>query len=542
MSVQVQQYPYLFSWAKNRNSIVLHCNDIDNEGTAAYFSFVFSNSTPAVDSKVVVVLDGMELMFTRKQSPASAYEFNSITDLGTKIKDCPYIAALFVGTYTSNTRTLTLEGRAVGYHTLSIYTLSAQGHHEGFERSLINSSEGNNGEDGSRLANYGVAVAVDVTVNQGNVLRVYKGETMVMNPDADGNLVVPLDVLRGYTPEPDVPSSMDAQFQLLTNALISYKVRYGEQYGEPAPLLQNMTETDVCFAICGEVAERFAQANRPDWMSGQETSLRFAVGSNNVFWIIGEDTEQTCTTRLSAPVFLYGLWFDERRRYDEQLEITVSVIGRRKNGSTIDINRTLQANNGSVYRLKVSPSDFNLGNDVLWYSVMVKTVDGTWSRTYHVLPDYFEATTMLLQNKYGLLQPYLCGKLVRNVTMDGEACTISRRRYVDVKECFESYTAVMHQLTMRQARALASCLGQRFHYVLNGTSWLRITIEPGTWKVRDDAEGMVALQFDFRFVENQQENLATGTLSSGLSAVVDDIWDEVAVSDDHISPEDNILL
>ena len=530
----------MFGWAKNRNSIRLHCNDIVNEGTAASYTFVFANSAPAYESKVVVVLDGRELIFTRKQNPTSAYEFSSIDSLGDKIKNCPYVSALFNGTYTSRTRTLALTAKAVGYHTLTIYTLSDHGHTDGYETTLITASSPSNGTDESHLANYGVAVAVDVTVSQGNSLHSYQGEMMVMRPDDAGDITVPLDVLRGYAPEPDVPSRTDSQFQLLTNALLRYSVRYGEQFGEPAPMLQGMTTTDVRYALCGEVAERFAQANLPDWKSGQ--SDRFVVGSNNIFWIVGEDTELTCTTRLNAPVHLYGLWFDEAKGFDGSLSVKVTVSGKRGNGTSISISREYNAANGSVYRLKASPSDFGMPSDVLWYSIEVSTSGGRWRRTYHVLPELFESTTLLLQNKYGLLQPFLCGELVRNVTMDGEACNVNRRRYVDITESYEVYTAVMHRMTPRQARTLASCLGQRYHYILNGSSWLRITIEPGTWKVRDDAEGLVAVQFDYRFVENQQENTATGSLSQGLSMLIDDVWDNVAIATDRISPDDNIIL
>lgn len=540
MSVQVQQIPYLFGWAKNRNSVRLHCNDIDNEGTTASFTVVFSSSVPSYGSKVVVTLDGRELAFTRVQNPASAYEFASITNLCYRIKNCPYITALFTATYTFNNRTLALTAKAVGYHTLTIQTLSPEGTPDGYETTLITSATTNNGTNSSRLDNYGVAVAVDVTVNQGNSLRSYQGETMVMRPDADGDIAIPLDVLRGYAPEPDLPSSTDSQFQLLTNALLRYSVRYGEIFGSPAPMLQNMTATAERYALCGEVAERFAAANLPDWKSGQ--TARFVVGSNKTFWIIGEDTGITCTTRQSSPVYLYGLWFDDSRNFGESLIVSVAVTGKKKDGSNIYINTSFSASNGSVYRLKAAPKDFNINGEVLWYSIEVKTNGGTWSRTYHVKPDFFEATTMLLQNKYGVLQPFVCGELARKMTMEGEACSINRRRYLDVTESYETYTAVLHHLTHRQARALASCFGQRYHYLLDGGSYLRITLEPDSWTVRDDAEGMVDVQFDYRFVENQQENTATGSLSNGLSPLIDDVWDEIAIATDHISPNSNIIL
>lgn len=540
MSVQVQQIPHLFGWAKNRNSVRLHCNDIVSTGTTASFSFTFSSSAPSVGAKVVVTVDGRELAFTRANNATSAYEFTSVNNLGAKIKACPYVTAIFSTSYDSSNRTLQLTAREVGLHQVAIHTLSVDGFPDGYEATLVASSDNNNGSDKKRLDNYGIAVAVDVDVNANNSLHSYQGEAMVMRPDDDGNVEVTLDVLRGYTPEPDLPSSTGGQFQLLTNALMRYKVRYGEVYGSPVPLLQNMATTEVRYALCGEVAERFAQANLPDWKSGQNS--RFVVDSNDTFWVIGEDTGLTCTTRFSSPVYIYGLWFDEHKGFGEELTVSVVATGKTLSGSEATAVRTFSAANGSVYRVMVAPADFGFASDVIMYSVKLSTSGGSWERVYRVLPDFYAPTTLLLQNKYGFLQPFSCGELIRNVSVEGDACTVNRRRYIDVSECFESYTAVMHYMTERQAKALSSCLGQRYHYVLDGRSWLRITLEPDTWKVRDDEEGMVAVQFNYRFVENQQENLATGTLSQGLSILVDDVWDSVAVETDRLSPNDNVLL
>ena len=539
MSTTVEKQPFLIGWAKNRLAYSLLCNGIDSEGSPASFTFTFANTNVDYGAYVVLTLDGREIAFKRASSPAGNYEFSTRTSLATKIGDCPYVSALFETTYTVGSRTLTFTALADGQHTLTIHTLSTAGMPDGFEKTLITSSIESGGTDRKRKDNYAVSAQVEVTVNDGNHLKVYQGDNMVMTPDSDGRVRIPLDLLRGYIPQPDLPSTTDGQMQLLTNAMMKYRLRYSEMYGSPAPLLQQVITTGYKYALCGEMTERYAEHNLPDWNGGQRQ--RFIVSSNDTFWVIGEDTGKTLATRLSAPVFLYGLWYDSTKIFGATLNVAVEVTGRYEDGSGINISRNFSVKNGYPYRMKASPADFSIGDTVVWDSVQITTDGGQWERTYRVLPDLYESHLLLLQNKYGMLMPLECGELRRQATTEGEAVTVNRRRYLDITSHYEQYTAVAGKIDKRTARLLATSLGGRYHYIKDGSAWVRITLEPASLKVQDDGEGLVKMEFDFRFVENQSENRATGTLSQGLTMSVDDVWDEVAIAAEHVSPNDNII-
>jgi len=539
MSITVEKEPFLIGWAKNRLAYSLLCNGIDSEGSPASFALTFASTNVAEGACVVLTLDGRELVFKRVSNFSSSYEFDTLARLAQKIADCPYVSALFDVTYNSNTRVLSFSAKADGHHTLKLHTLSSAGMPDGFESSLVSSSSYTEGTDRKRKDNYAVSAQVEVTVNDGNHLKVYQGDNMVMTPDGDGRVRIPLDLLRGYIPQPDLPSTTDGQMQLLTNAMLKYRLRYSETYGSPAPLLQQVVTTGYRYALCGEMTERYAEHNIPDWDGGQRQ--RFIVSSNDTFWVIGEDTGKTTTTRLSAPVFLYGLWYDSTKSFGATLNAAVEVTGRYEDGSGINIIRNFSVKNGYPYRMKASPADFSIGESVVWYTVRITTDGGQWERTYRVLPDLYERHLLLLQNKYGLLMPMECGELRRQATSEGEAVTVNRRRYLDITGHYEQYTAVAGKIDKQSARLLASSLGGRYHYMKDGSAWVRITLEPASLKVQDDGEGMVKMEFDFRFVENQSENRATGALGRGLTPSVDDVWDEVAIAAEHVSPNDNII-
>lgn len=510
MIEQVIKTPFLFGWAKNRNEYRLKVNNVASVGSVASFSFTFASLLPAVGGQVVFTLDGREIAFKRVgTTPSNDYEFRTLAQLAACIQNNPYLATLFNYSYVSSSRKLTLTATSVGYHSLTIHTLSADGLPDGYEAQMITASTAVNGADKTYLPNYGIMAQLEVVANSSNSLLPYTTENMVFHADSEGYVDIPLDILRGYIPQPDLPTS--GQWQLLTNALLKYRLHYGEMYGEGTPMVQRMTADGYRYALCGEVAERFAALNLPDWNSGQSAPL--AVGNNNIFWIIGEDTGLTVDVRDGQPVWLYGLWYDTTKAVGATLSVNVYVF---VNGSRISLT-TQSVKNGYIYRILSDGNTLGVPSGTHQYEVHIRTSAGTWTRNYRVQSCLGEQRTMLLQNKYGLLQPFVVGSLKREITTEGDELTVERRRYIDTTDHYELYTALTPKLSRWEAARMARCLGGEYHYIQDGSSWLRITIEPNTFAVRDDAQGLVQVEFGFRFVENQLENLASGSTAIGLT-------------------------
>lgn len=540
MSLTIQASPTLFGWAKNRNQLKLLCSgNQQSAGWCAAFSWTFG-TLGSNGSHIVVVLDGLEMVFTIG-SGTDAYRVSSIAALASKLAANYYITEIFTTTYTSTT--LTLYGREVGKHSVEIYCTNSAGVRNGGEDSLIVSSSSNTGGNKTNKPNYAVLAEVEAVANNYNELLEYVSDKMVFSPNSANSVIVPLDVLGGYVPQPDLPANMATRWQILTNALMKYRVRYGEMWGEDTPLVQSMTTTDWFYALGGEMIERYAQINLPDWNSGQNMTL---VNNTNIFWVIGEDTAMTTVVRQSQPVFLYGLFYNPNVEIGEAIsaagsgyEVEVTLYGVKEDGTTVSDAHTYDPLNGQVYRMSIGPS--LLSDDLLWYSVTVKNNSGEWSRTYLVKPNYYKQSVFLLQNRYGLLIPFVCGQVRRTLETEGEEMTMERRRYIDYTARNDKYVAEMQHMTEEDAKALGRCLGNQYHYIQLQGRWERITIEPGSFAMTDGAENMVEVSFEFRFVDNQQENIGSGPMSLAVTIGVDDVHEHVVSFGEITEPISNEL-
>lgn len=384
------------------------------------------------------------------------------------------------------------------------------------------------------LENYAIAARVKVWVNNNNAVSEYQSEVMVLHPDSLGYVRIPLDLLNGFAPQPDLPDGQT--FSLLTNAVLKYQVQYAQMHGSPTPTVRTWHSDSIRFAVIGEVAERYARLNMPDWNSGM---VRPIANSNNLFWIIGEDTEKTVSVRRSQSSYLYGLWYRDSGSAST-LTVTETVVITSASGTTSN-TYSLSATNGSVYRLDVSPKAVGAEN-ALYYTVTVIASGGKWSRTYILAPDGYNDRYLLLQNKYGVLIPWVCPELKRELVLEAETVKVGRLHYADQTDAYEKYTAMMPMMTHADAERLARCLGQRYHYIKSGYAWLRIVVEPESYTVRDDSESMVQVSFSFRYTENQQENMSEAPRVAGMSFNYDDAEREIVAFSDRTIPLTNELL
>jgi hypothetical protein len=248
--------------------------------------------------------------------------------------------------------------------------------------------------------------------------------------------------------------------------------------------------------------------------------------------------------RQSQPEWIYGLFYKSGiavgTAVGNSYRVTVAMTGKKKDGSTVSSSNTYNQVNGQVYRIDVRPS-LLAASDLLWYTVTVSTSWGSWTRTYHVLPDNYEQTNMLLQDKYGLLRVAVCGNLRREVTTEGEELVMDRRRYLNMTRKSETYTATLEGLTREDAARIGRSVGNEYHYVQNQGKWERVVLEPGSFVVRDEENDLLSVELQLRFVEDQQENMATGPMSRANATIFDN--DDQVVSFDVITdPVDNILF
>lgn len=533
MSVSVISSPLSIGWARNRNEYRLQCNDVVSSGRIATFTFSFSALPPA-GCHVVLSLDGRELVYSVvESSPLGAYEVSSAAMLRDKMASNFYVCELFRTACISNR--ISLVGKSVGAHIVELYPTNSDGMRDD-SLMPVGLGQGDSGADEVRLPNYAVAYRSEVVVNDYNSLKTYMSDFVFVRPDNEGIATIRLDTLAGLIPQPDIPSSSNAPWQLLTNAVLKYRISYGEVWGSGEPLVQSMvTESGYHFALCGEAADRFARVGLPDWNGGNNALLD---NDENVFWVLGEDNGISSVAREGQRYYVYGMFFDSSKNMGSTLGVSLKV--QDENGVE-KVSRSYTALNGSVYRIDLGPSSLSvsLGRS---FSVTIASMSSSWTRLFTVLPDMYDQHHLLLQSKYGVLLPFVVGGVRREVVMSADAVFVDRRRYLHQSESYEIFSAVSPMLSRSDARRMAACLPQQYHYILCGTSWMRITIEPSTFVVSDSEEGMVRVEFQYRFVENQTDNVTNGSLArTDMAYSVSDILGQVVAYDNNIDPNSNSL-
>lgn len=545
MSLEIISSPFKIGWARNRNSYRIHCLDRQlNPGVASLYRFTFAGTMPDAGCSVVVAVDGVEYAFeVVSGSSNGAYEVATIADIGAKMAACWHLKQIFncEGNAATSTTSkyLVLSGLTVGRHEVDIYVTDAEGNR--IDSGLtINRTLNRQGTDRKDKPNYAVVAEAVVTVNNNNQLTTHNVGGMVFYPDSDGYLDIPLDLLSGFIPQPDVPNT-DATasgWMLLTNALIKYRLNIGEMWGESKPVVQNWVSLPSSngwnYAVCGEEADRFARLNLPDWRSSE---TQFSE-TNNIFWVIGEDNLLSMRVCLNQAEYVYGLWFDPTQNIGTNAATkTVNMIVI-AGGVTTTASHTVR--NGEVYRIPVGPAALNITAPC--YTVRFTVGLYSWERTFIVQPDFYNPTHLLLQSKYGVLRSFVVPEVRHDITTEAEILSVDKRRYIDITENGESYIATTAQMTRSEARRLAQCLPHEYHYVRCGTAWLRITIEAGSFVVFDDGEDMVRIEFTYRFVENQTENITNGTMQRGITATVVDINNSIIAFSDRTVPNHNNIL
>ena len=533
MSVEVIATPNAFSWAKNRNSYKLQCSYLDTTGSTGTFYIIRAGDLPAVGHHVVFAVDGMELVFTVVASQSNnTYEVYSSNELFDKIRACRYVQQLFYfpPNFIDATH-LVFVSRAVGFHKVEVFCTDADGVKT--NHTIVSWMLGSNGAgvDRKEKPNYAIAAEMEVLVNNNNSVTTHKVGGLVFQPNGNGIVEIPLDLLEGFIPQPDqLPVDFgSSSWAILTNALLKYRVSWGEMWGSPAPLIQNWATQGYKYAFCGEEAERFAGLNVPDWDSQLNTST--FSRQNSDFWVIGEGNNQVVRVCESQAEYIYGFWYDPTQAATATLTVGMKV-------NNTQVNHTVK--NGEVYRIPVGP--LVLSQSGHSYTVELIVGELSWLRRYDVVPDYFEPTYFAMQNKYGLLWSFVVPEVKREITTEGDALKVDRRRYLDIKENFETYRAVTAYLTKEEGRRLAMCIGQQYQYVYHGNSWLRITVEPGSFVVVDESADMVKVEFSYRFVENQVETITNSGMQSNSVFNIIDFNNQLIISTGRTNPSRNELL
>ena len=536
MSLTLISEPYLWGWAQNRNRYRFSCNSTKTSGARCTVSWLLKQRG-SNGQHLVVEIDGTPYTWDFVAADvANPWSVGSLSDMAAKITGNYYVAQLFTTTssVTSGVYTVTLTGKEKGKHDVRLYYTDSDGEEIDATAAALTyyeTASSASGADSEQLANYALAVSLEVIGNDCNSLKSYKSDPLYFQPGTDGSAEVPLEMLRGYLPQPDLPTYGEtAGGRLLTNAFIKYRIRYGEVYGD-TPRMQTASYSSWRYALCGEVVDYYHRLNLPDWQDVAPSEQLSSVSStgNTYLRMIGDDHGVTTDVRADQPEYLYGLYYQASAAVNANFALQLSVKLYDKEGTETSIAVNFNVKNGNVYRLSVGPAAVGAA-DSAYYKVLIKEAGGAdgWERTYRVLPALYGGHWLLLQDKYGLLRSVAAASVKVTHDVTSEEMTIAGRHYSDKQSHGEKYTVVTEAMRRDEARRVAQSLAKEYHYYYSGGAWLRISVEADSLETWNEKNDMATLTFEFRFIENQTENEARSTARSvsNQEAVTTNITDD----------------
>ena len=528
MSVTLISSPFRWSWARNRNFFRFRCSYDTSIGSYANSAWLFR----PLDNKVttlrfVALIDERRYTFFGSSDDDGAWSFTSLSDLLSKLASNYYISQLFTLSYTLNddqSVALAVNALSPGSHSFVLFFESADGSRIS-DTSLLLPGHNHPGTDPTRRTNYSLAVALDVLSNNCNNVASHSTGWMFFQPDPDGYLDVPLDMLASFIPQPDIPAAAEPLgLTLLTNLFLKYRIRYAECWGD-TPLIQSVTTSSWFYAIAGEVSDYYHRLNLPDWLDHFPSDQLSTVGGTNVtcFRVIGEDDNLSIDIHASQPEFLTIFYLNASEAINSSVSLRLRVVKTAPDGTSTTSWSVFTVRNGNFYRLSVGPVALSATTSA-YYSVTLFPAGNTpqFSRTYRLIPDFYSQHLFLLQNQWGILSSFVAASMAVAAVTEGESVLIQHRHHISLSDRYQSFTATSAALRPVEARRLARSLASAYHYYFNAGAWQPIAIQPASLTFLNDDEDLLTLQFSFRFVDNQADNLPANHLRSRSNTVTVD--------------------
>ena len=256
MSTTVVSSPFTLGWARNRNSYKLHCDFLDSAGSRHYVYCTRSASIPAAGNHIVVVIDGVEYVFTIvASSTGNAYEIAGNSELFSKIRGCWYVGQVFNLGSVNDATHMSLVAKEVGYHKFEIFCTDANGNRTGYESTMLTWTLNGGGVDRQEKENYAIAVELEVVANNNNQLKTHNVKGLVFQPDGAGDIEIPLDLLPGFIPQPDIPttSATASAWVLLTNMLL---IGYAARHSSPRQTTSSASSERIAASPSASAAVR----------------------------------------------------------------------------------------------------------------------------------------------------------------------------------------------------------------------------------------------------------------------------------------------
>lgn len=541
MSITLSESPFTVDFAQNSLAAKFSCTPFLITGVRACKQFKFT-SLPAVGKTITFSFNDTSLTFTLNQYVIAAKYSDQIA----VALSIPYLLRSF-------------EDKIVYHYFLNLYyNISAELVEDGLILTFFAKEPGSaynieittndsishftvlssiSGVDSNKRDNYYVYAQIAVNRYKNGLLESVRTPEILLSPDSNNKAGLPLDILRSYFSDCDLPNYSDtiAGYQL-HYALLVYKILFAEIYGED-PVVQTVNHSNNLYLINAIQSEHNHAVGLPDWDTFHpETAISSYTQPRNY----GSKNDITVNSYKELLQYLYFIFIGDADRQNtysvDLLCVDGSTVLNYKSGEI-----TLYKNN--ITRVPISYNALGLYDysvkEILSYKIKINFVDHdgnpfVFTRTFLLNQKPFFSKEFLLQSRFGVLESFFCENQLSEKTTEGNKVVLDESIEIDLSDEYTLYTARTGYKTKAEMQLLSEAVSKKYNYRVENESFYKITIVPGTFAILDEKEDLQSAEFSYLVTvqrnEIRSENDQNEYLFSGIAAV----WDDSRVWGDHL--------
>ncbi len=143
-------------------------------------------------------------------------------------------------------------------------------------------------------------------------------------------------------------------------------------------------------------------------------------------------------------------------------------------------------------------------SEVVQYRIVLSiTGQNDIVRRYVMVPRPYNARTMMLLNRVNLYETFVVDNVAEECVTEGERATTGNSDGYVINDCATQYTARTGFRTAKQIAVLRDAFSKEDNLILDGHYACRVSILPGSFKVLDEAEDLLNVEFQFLLGERQ---------------------------------------
>ena len=323
-----------------------------------------------------------------------------------------------------------------------------------------------------------------------NNSRVVDTPEIYLDRNENNKIRLPLTIIQDYFDSIDFPIS---PVEPINRNIIQVQCLYAETFGE-GNAVQWIQASNIYKLAFARIQNQYYNNPATDW----KTENGFInINANTKIIPYGMNTGENVRIFRDCPQWIYLASFN----LPEQTTATIEITITERDGTITVENRTQTIRPDILYRIHTSVKELKITQyDIIQYRLSIKDNSSDeiiFRRQYTIIEKPYNARIFLLQNKYGLLEPFYSDNHLEEKTVDGNRVVLDNIYKIDITNTETVYTVRSGSKRPSELQVFKAAVENHFNFLIQDNWKIPITILPDTFTIHDEEEDLQNIEFSF---------------------------------------------